>query len=87
VKTKTFRFNSNSHATSLLRKLVAEVGVEIKGVTDKSISKCGATHIHYRQRDAIGGRDVSRKMAHIGYRLLYYKVNLEKYKKSSAKNI
>ena len=76
---------SYSHATSLLRKLVAEAGFEAGGVTDKSFKMQGVTSI------LDSGAPLEDVMHHGRWRTLsmplHYKVNSEKYKKDVAKNI
>jgi hypothetical protein len=74
-----------SHATLLLRKILSEVGIEAKGVTDKSFKMQGVTTI------IDSGASLEDVMHHGRWRTLlmplHYRVNSEKYKKEVAKNV
>jgi hypothetical protein len=74
-----------SHVTFLLRKILTEVGIEAKGVTDKTFKMQGVTII-------IDSRVPLEDVMHHGRwrtlsRQLHYRVNSEKYKKEVAKNV
>jgi hypothetical protein len=74
-----------SHATFLLRKILSEVGIEAKGVTDKSFKMQWVTTIND------SGASLEDVMHHGRWRTLsiplHYRANSEKYKKEVAKNM